>query len=132
MINNFNSTRFRTSNKSPLIIDGDFQLDANGLLVDGLDIETQLRVSISQYDTIYNAVTNSLLIPYLNSIPIGGIQETVIVNIVKNALQPLISLGIIQSFQISTIIILGNNVTINISVLDAQNNSITLSWTNPQ
>jgi hypothetical protein len=119
---------------SPVIRDGDLQL-INGQLEMGHDIVTQLPVTLSLYDAMYEAIGNSELIPYIKQTKPQNVTKNEIAFIVKNALQPLFYEGIIASFVVKqpqiTITAQGiETIKITINVLDSQNNERIFSWAN--
>lgn len=117
---------------SPLIENGTLTLTKNGDLVIAPDIKTQMYVSITGYNCIFDDTLESSLIPYINNIPVGGRQQNSFVSIIKNALTPvMIGQGLINNVQIFVYFPTYNSVKINIDANDSDNNPITLNWTNP-
>lgn len=116
--------------QSPLIENGDLQLDATGQLVGAPDIVTQCTVTVGAYNCMYDSRINSALIPYLTSIPIGGRNNQAIVNIVTAAFQVLLIQNLLANLGISTVAQTVSYVTIKISATDPQQNPVSLSWSN--
>lgn len=118
---------------SPVIRDGDLQL-INGQLEMAHDIVTQLPVTLSLYDAMYNAIGNSELITYIKQTKTQNVTKNEIAFICKNALQPLFYEGIIASFvvkQPQINIVAGiETIKIAINVLDSQNNERIFYWSN--
>lgn len=118
---------------SPLIQDGALSLTSNGLLQDAPDIKTQMTVTVSAYNCIYNPNLQSDLIPFLTGIPIGGWNRIAIVNIVVAAFTLImIPQGLINNLQVSVVQLTLNTILIKISALDLEGNNVSLNWTNSQ
>ncbi len=115
---------------SPLIANGILSLSSTGDLLSAPDIETQMTVAIGAYHCIYDSTVDSLLIPYLESIPVGGFKNSTITNIVVNAYKPMIIANLITNLQISILAQVLSNITIKVSATDNQGNSTVLSWSN--
>lgn len=117
---------------SPLIKDGALSLTPQGLLQDAPDIVTQMTVTLSAYQCMYNALINSGLIEYLKGIPKGGFSTTAVTNIVTAAYTPiLIAQNIISNFTVAVRSLTINTIFIKINAVDQFGNPITLNWTNP-
>lgn len=116
--------------QSPLIQNGDLVRNVNGQITLAPDIQTQCTVTVSAYDCMYNPDIDSGLIPYLNSIPVGGRNTATLSNIVSQAFQILISENLLSNLIISAMIIALNYVTIKIQAVDQQQNPVNLSWSN--
>ncbi len=118
---------------SPLIQNGKLSLTPSGDLASAPDIITQMTVGITAYHCIFDPTINSQLLPYLNTIPIGGYNSNAITNIVVNAYKPMITAGIIVDLQIAVLNPeLLSTLTINVSVTDNKGNVSSLSWNNQQ
>jgi hypothetical protein len=115
---------------SPLIKNGSLALNANGDLLAAPDIETQMTVAVSGYNCLYDVNLNSLLIPYLEGIPVGGLNRGAIINIVKQAYTYMVSQKIISNLQISIGASTISAVQININATDINGNEIFLNWIN--
>lgn len=116
---------------SPKIQNGSLVLnEKTGQLVMTSAIETQCNITVSAYDCIYNTEVNSGLIPYIKEIPIGGRNNTKIVNIIKAAFQILISQGILSQLTIAVVAQVKNYINVKITATDIENNSINLTWSN--
>ena len=116
---------------SPFIKDGALSLTSTGDLISALDIATQMTVAISGYDCIYDSDLNSQLIPYLTTIPVGGLNRNAITNIVVQAYNPMVVQGIISNLGISIPAQTLSTINIQVNATDAQGNEISLNWTNP-
>jgi hypothetical protein len=118
--------------QSPLIKNGDLVLTDRGLLQAAPDIQTQMTVTVSAYNCIYNSNLQSDLIPYLSGIPRGGWNLNAINNIVVAAYTlTMIPQQLISNLTVTTIPQTLSFITIKISALDQENNPINLTWTNP-
>lgn len=116
---------------SPKIQNGGLVLnEKTGQLVFAPSIETQCTITVAAYDCMYNTDVNSGLIPYIKEIPIGGRNNTKIVNIIKSAFQILISQGILSQLTIAVVAQIQNYINIKIQATDIENNSINLTWSN--
>lgn len=115
---------------SPLIANGVLSLSPTGDLMSAPDIQTQMTVAIGAYHCIYDNTVDSLLIPYLSSIPIGGFKNNTITNIVVNAYKPMITANLITNLQVAILAQVLSNLTIKVSAIDNQGNSAVLSWSN--
>jgi hypothetical protein len=119
--------------QSPLIQNGELVLTDQGLLQAAPDIQTQMNISVSAYDCIYNSKLQSDLIPYLSGIPRGGWNLNAINNIVVAAYAlTMIPQKLISNLTVTTIPQTLNFITIKISALDRENNPIQLTWNNAQ
>lgn len=117
--------------QSPLIKNQRLSINPdNGDLVFAPDITTQMAVTLTAYDCIYNSNINSKIIPYLFQLQGGSINSNSLTQIVKNAYQILISTNYITNLQIAIQFVTQNNVIINIKVTDINNQFITLTWDN--
>lgn len=114
---------------SPLIQDGDLVL-SDGKLQDAPDIQTQMTVTVAAYNCIYDEDLNSQLIPYLNSIPSGGINNNTISNIIKSAYSSLILNKTLNKLGVAVIAQASNYLEIKIAATDSGGNPVTLSWGN--
>ena len=118
---------------SPLIQNGDLVLTDSGLLQSAPDIQTQMTVTVSAYNCIYNSNVNSNLLPSLTGIPRGGWNSSAIANTVVAAYTPIMLVQrIISDLNVSVSFPSLSYVTIKISAIDSEGNPITLSWTNTQ
>lgn len=117
--------------QSPLIKNQRLAINsANGDLVFAPDIQTQMAVTLTAYNCIYNARINSKIIPYLFKLQGGAINVNSLTQAVKNAYQILISSNYITNLQIAIQFVTQNNVIINIKAADINNQFITLTWDN--
>lgn len=116
--------------QSPLIKNGAFALTANGDLQLAPDIETQMAVSVGAYHCLYGDNLNSLLIPYLEEIPRGGLTRSTITNIVVSAYKPLITQKIITGLTVAVKTFGVSNVEIKVNAVDGGGNKTAFSWTN--
>lgn len=117
--------------ESPLIINGDLVLTDTGLLDGALDIETQMTVTVSAYDCIYDSNLNSPLIPLLQQIPNAASSINLISNAVVSAYTPImITNQLISSLQVAVQPLAVGYVSIKISAVDTENNQLNLKWTN--
>ncbi len=115
---------------SPLISNGQLSLTNTGDLVTAPDIQTQMTVTLTAYNCIYDYTIKSALITYLRTIPVGGFNANTIKNIITSAYQTLIQQSIITNLQIAVIPITSQYITINITADDAQGMPIVLTWDN--
>ena len=118
--------------RSPLIANGELALNSSGDLVFAPDIQTQMAVSLTAYNCIYDYSINSLLITYLFSIPPGGIQQNTIKNIIVSAYQILITANIITDLAIAIIPVTQDYITIKIRSVDTNGQNVSLTWDNAQ
>ncbi len=117
---------------SPLIKDRQLSLTSTGDLMMAPDIQTQMIVSLCAYHCIYDYDINSALIPYLQKIPVGGINTNDIQTIVTSAYQSLIQQQIITNLGIAPILVTNNIISINITANDSIGQPIVLKWDNTQ
>lgn len=117
---------------SPLIKDGALSIDEQGLLIDAPDIQTQMTVTVSAYNCMYDSNVESQLIPYLTSIPVNGWSSTAIINIISSAYKLImIPLGLIYGLKIATSPLTPNTIQIKINATDKEGASVSLNWINP-
>jgi len=119
-------------NTSPIIQNGQLMMTGNGNLLFAPDIQTQMPVTITAYNCIYNYVIASGLIPYFQSIPKGGFTSVEIVSIITRALQILITDNVITDLKVSVQFVTQNVVAIKISAIDAVGTPVSLTWDNSQ
>lgn len=117
--------------RSPLIVDGDLQLNSAGDLQVDEDIVTQMTVTVGAYNCIYNTSINSKVVPYVNGIPKNGFNRVTLTNYVANAHKILIIPKLISDLKIAISGPVQNYVKINISAVDIQGNQVKFSWMNP-
>lgn len=116
---------------SPLIVDGDLQLSPSGDLQVAPDIETQMPVTLTAYNCIYNTEINSQVIPYLDGIPANGFRRNTLTNLIAEAYQLLIVPRIITNLQIAVGDPIQNYVKINIFAVDNEGTEVKFGWINP-
>lgn len=116
--------------QSPLIANGQLQLNTNGDLLSGDDILTQMETTLTSYNCIYNPAQNSQLYPYINSPENNTLMQDVLTSIIKSAYQILFQSGDITGLQIFIAATVLNYATIKINALDNNEQPITFSWSN--
>lgn len=116
---------------SPLIVNGDLQLAVSGDLQSAPDIETQMPVTLTAYNCIYNPEINSQVEPYLTGIPKNGFARNTLTNLIVSAYQLLITPGIIRDLAVAIGTPIQNYVNIKIAAIDNAGNEVKFSWINP-
>ncbi len=117
---------------SPLIKDGALSINEQGLLIDAPDIQTQMTVSVSAYNCMYDSNVESQLIPYLTSIPVRGWSSIAISNIVSTAYKLImIRQNLISGLKIASKFLTLNTIQIKISAIDQEGTPVSLNWVNP-
>lgn len=113
---------------SPLIENGKWSLTATGDLQRGRDIATQMPVTVLGHRCIYGDDMPSELNDYLIN-KVVPLQRNIISNVVKLALQVLITPKIISNVTISPRVFNTDDIFITINAL-AHGEDISFSWSN--
>lgn len=116
---------------SPLIVNGDLQLTSSGDLQASPDIQTQMPVTLTAYNCIYNPEINSQVEQYVTGIPKNGFARNTLTNLIVSAYQLLTTPGIINNLDIAIGNPIQNYLTIKIKAVDNEGNEVKFSWINP-
>lgn len=121
-----------TISYSPVIKNGDYSIDESGELVVAADIITQMTVTLTAYDCIYNPSVNSRLIPYIRgTLPGSAYQpnnQNAITSIVVSAYQALIQDKTIASLSVAITAQVLNEVNLKVTAQELNGADVSLSW----